>query len=109
MFCALLKFNVKPDHDDQFRHHWLAVTHWYYQHAGSLGARLHRASIGEYIAYTQCVSRAEWEQQRDMSDAELQAHRQAMRACCESVEVLYELEMTDDYLQGEVYDGTPSL
>ena len=105
MFCALLKFTVKPDHDDQFRQHWLAVTQWYYQHAGSLGARLHRASNGEYIAYTQCVSRDQWEQQRDISDAELQAHRQAMRACCESIEVIYEIEMTDDWLQREVYGG----
>ena len=103
MFCALLKFTVKPGHDDPFRAHWRAVTQWYYRHAGSLGARLHCASDGEYIAYTQCASRAEWEQQRDMSDAELQAHRQAMRGCCEAVEVLYELDVTDDWLQQVVY------
>jgi len=105
MFCALLKFTVKTDYEDQFRQHWLAVTQWYYRHAGSLGARLHRASNGEYIAYTQCVSRDQWEQQRDMSDAELQAHRQAMRECCEAVEVLYEMDVTDDWLQSEVYGG----
>jgi hypothetical protein len=40
-----------------------------------------------------------------MSDAELQVHRQAMRECCESIEVLYELEMTDDWLQQEIYGG----
>ena len=44
-------------------------------------------------------------QQRDRADAELQAHRQAMRECCESIEVLYELEMTDDWLQQEVFGG----
>jgi hypothetical protein len=103
MFCVLYKFIVKPGHDSQFRQHWLAVTQWYYRHAGSLGARLHRASTGEYIAYTQCASRAEWEQQGDMSDAELQAHRQAMRECCEAIEVVYELDVTDDWLQREVY------
>ena len=51
------------------------------------------------------TSRDAWEQQRDRSDAELQGHRQAMRDCCEEIEVLYELEMTDDWLQGEVYGG----
>jgi quinol monooxygenase YgiN len=105
MFCAILKFTVKPNHDDQFRQHWLAVTQWYYRNAGSLGARLHRTNTGEYIAYTQCASREQWEQQRDMSDAELQGHRQAMRECCETIEVLYELDVTDDWFQREVYGG----
>ena len=63
------------------------------------------ANNGEYIGYAQWTSQAQWEQQRDKSDAELQAHRQAMRECCESIEVLYELEMTDDWLQREVYGG----
>ena len=46
-----------------------------------------------------------WEQQRGRSDAELQAQRQAMLACCESIEVVYELEMTDDWLQQEAESG----
>jgi len=63
MFCALLKFTVKPDHDDQFRQHWLAVTQWYYHNAGSLGSRLHRANTGEYIGYAQWISREQWASQ----------------------------------------------
>ena len=106
MFCVLYKFTVKSSCEEQFRHHWCAVTRWYYRHAGSLGSRLHRASTGEFIAYAQWPSRAQWEQQRDRSEAALQAHRQAMRDACEQIAVLYELEMTDDSLQREVYgDG----
>jgi quinol monooxygenase YgiN len=103
MFCVLYKFAVKPDHDDEFRQHWLTVTKYLYQHAGSLGSRLHRAPTGAYIGYAQWPSRHVWEQQRDRSDAELQRYRQAMRECCEAIEVLYELEMMDDWLQREVY------
>ena len=40
-----------------------------------------------------------------MADAEPQVHRQAMRECGESVEVLYELDVTDDWLHQEVYSG----
>ncbi len=105
MFCIIYKFTVKPGHEDQFRQHWLAVTHWYYRHAGSLGLRLHRANQGEYIGYAQWSSRKQCEQQRDRSDAELQRHRQAMRECCESIEVIYELDVMDDWLQQEVYGG----
>jgi hypothetical protein len=76
-----------------------------YEHAGSLGSRLHRASTGEYIAYAQWFSRAQWEQQAERSDAELRMHRQAMRAACTEIAVLYELEMTDDWLQQAVYSG----
>jgi quinol monooxygenase YgiN len=47
MFCVLYKFTVKPDHEDQFRQHWLAATKHLYEHATSLGARLHRANQGE--------------------------------------------------------------
>jgi quinol monooxygenase YgiN len=103
MFCVIYKFTLKPGCEDEFRHHWSAVTLWFYQHSGSLGSRLHRASTGEYIAYAQWQTRAQWEQQRNRSDAELQTYRQAMRDACENIEVLYELEMMDDYLQREVY------
>ena len=43
--------------------------------------------------------------QRGRSDAELEAQRQAMRACCERIEVVYELEVTDDWLQRDTEDG----
>ena len=105
VFCVIYKFTVKPDHDNSFREHWLSVTQWYYRHAGSLGSRLHRASPGEYMGYAQWPSRTQWAQPRGQSEAELQAHRQAMRACCESIEVLYELDVTDDWLQPEIYRG----
>ena len=104
MFCVLYKFTVQSGLEDSFRQHWLAVTKHLYQHAGSLGSRLHNAKPGDYIVYAQWPSRHAWEHQRDRADAELQAHRQAMRECCQSTEVLYELEMTDDWLQDEV-DG----
>ena len=32
-------------------------------------------------------------------------HRQAMRECCAEIEVLYELDVMDDWLQREVYGG----
>ena len=108
MFCVIYTFTVKPGCAEPFRHHWSAVTQWYYCHAGSLGSRLHRASTGEYIAYAQWQTREQWEQQRQRSDAELQAHRQAMRDACEQIAVLYELEMTDDYLRQEVSGGRAS-
>ena len=102
MFCVIYRFSVKPDREAQFRRHWLAVTRWYYRNAGSLGSRLHRADTGEHIGYAQWPARPVWERQGAGSDAELQAHRQAMRACCESIEVVYELETTDDLLQQDL-------
>jgi hypothetical protein len=39
MFCIIYKFTVKPGCEDQFRHHWSAVTQWYYRHARNLGSR----------------------------------------------------------------------
>jgi quinol monooxygenase YgiN len=105
MFCVIYKFTVKPGCEEQFRHHWAAVTQWFYHNAGSLGSRLHRASTGEYIAYAQWSSRAQWEQQQERSDGALQAHRQAMREACMEIEIFYELEMLDDYLQENIYDS----
>ena len=105
MFCVIYRFTVKPDREAQFRRYWLAVTTWYYRNAGSLGSRLHRADTGEHIGYAQWPSRHVWERQRVESDTEAQAHRQAMRACCESIEVVSELETTDDLLQQDPADG----
>jgi heme-degrading monooxygenase HmoA len=101
MFSILYKFTVKPGYEDQFCHHWSAVTQWYYRNAGSLGSRLHRASTGEYIAYAQWQTREQWEQQGEMSDAELHRHRQAMREACTDITVLYELDVVDDWLRGD--------
>ena len=103
IFCVLYKFTVKSGHEAAFRRHWLNVTQHLYRYAGSLGSRLHKANTGEYIGYAQWPSRHVWEQQREKSDTASQAHRQAMRACCASIEVLYELDATDDWLQREVY------
>ena len=64
---------------------------------------LHHDSIGEFIVYAQWQTRALWEQHRERSDAELHQHRQAMRDACEKMEVLYELDMTDDWLKQEEY------
>jgi hypothetical protein len=36
MFCVLYKFTVKPDHETEFRQHWLTVTKYLYQDAGRL-------------------------------------------------------------------------
>jgi heme-degrading monooxygenase HmoA len=105
MFCILYRFTVRPSYEDAFCQSWAAVTQWFYQHAGSLGSRLHRASTGEFIAYAQWQTRAQWEQQRNRSDAELHTHRQAMREACTEIEVLYELEVMDDWLRGEEYHG----
>ena len=99
MFCIIYKFTVKPGYEERFRQHWSAVTQWFYQHAGSLGSRLHRASTGEFIAYAQWQTRVQWEHERERSDAELHQHRQAMRDACEKMEVLYELEMMEDWLR----------
>ena len=107
MFCIIYRFTVKPDHEARFRRHWLAVTKWYYRNAGGLGSRLHQANANanEFIAYAQWPDRQTGEDQRGRSDAELEAQRQAMRACCEKIEVVYELEVTDDWLQREAEDG----
>jgi heme-degrading monooxygenase HmoA len=103
MFCIIYKFTVKPGYEERFRQNWSAVTQWFYQHAGSLGSRLHHSSTGEYIAYAQWQIRTQWEQQTARVDAELHGYRQAMREACTEIEVLYELDVVDDWLHGEVW------
>ena len=105
VFCVIYKFTVKAGCKSKFRYNWVAVTQWNYRHAGSFGSRLHRANGGDYIGYAQWASCDEWKKRPDGSDAELQSHLQAMRESCEEVEVLHELDVTDDYLQSEEYSG----
>ncbi len=103
MFCVLYRFTVKAGCESAFRYDWVAVTQWLYRHAGSFGSRLHRANDGSYIGYAQSPSHDKWKE--DRTDAELKSHIQAMRDSCEGVEVMYELDVTDDHLQSEVYSG----
>lgn len=106
MFCVIYKFILKPNHETSFRQHWLTINQHLYQQGGSLGSRLHRSRGGDYIAYSQWTSRDQWQEQvAEWPDPELNQHQRAMRKCCVGIEILYDLDMTDDYLQSEGYSG----
>ncbi|NIG74967.1 antibiotic biosynthesis monooxygenase [Klebsiella sp. Ap-873] len=100
MFIAIYQFSVKPGHEQVFRQAWLELTQGIYLQRGSLGSRLHRDVSGKFIGYAQWPSRIAWESAGDiqLDDRYLQA-RKRMRATLLSDETLFEMEVTDDYLQ----------
>ncbi|CAI0771410.1 antibiotic biosynthesis monooxygenase family protein [Serratia entomophila] len=100
MFIAIYQFKVKTGHEEAFRRAWLELTQGIYLRRGSLGSRLHLDAEGNYLGYAQWPDRATWEKAGNISleERHLRA-RERMRATLLSDETIFEMEVTDDYLQ----------
>ena len=103
MFVAIYSFEVKLGCEETFLAAWAELTELIYQYRGSLGSRMHRQANGLFVAYAQWPSRVSWEDTGPSEHAILPGEgdgpRAAMRASCEKIETLYELEVVDDHLR----------
>ncbi len=97
MFAVIYNFRVKAGHEDEFQQAWCNRTEEIKVTYGGLGSRLHQASDGRWIAYAQWPSREAWES-AGKDNAEMTEAQLAMRAVCESVETLFELDVRQDLL-----------
>ncbi|BEO37949.1 hypothetical protein SMQE08_20370 [Serratia marcescens] len=105
MFIAIYRFSVKTGHESAFRQAWLELTQGIYLQRGSLGSRLHRDAGGQFIGYAQWPSRAAWESAGAVQlEERYRQARERMRAALLTDETLFELEVTDDYLQIRPFD-----
>lgn len=105
MFIAVYRFSVKTGHERAFRQAWLELTQGIYLRRGSLGSRLHRDAGGQFIGYAQWPSRAAWENAGDIQlDERYRQARERMHATLLADDTLFEMEVTDDYLQIRPFD-----
>ena len=88
---------MKSGQESEFCEVWHALTIMIREHQGSLGSRLHVAGPNKFIAYAQWPSRTAWKAPSRMppmgKDLSLR-----LKECCESIEVLHELDVVDDLL-----------
>ncbi|RTL44479.1 MAG: antibiotic biosynthesis monooxygenase [Candidatus Melainabacteria bacterium] len=101
MFAVIYNFKVRQGQEQEFELAWCKRTEEIKNTYGGLGSRLHRASDGRWIAYAQWPSRERWvaasKDAGETTEAQL-----AMRAACESVETLFELDVRKDLLTKHV-------
>lgn len=104
MFIAIYDFKIKEGMEEQFRTSWLKTTEGIYKEFGSIGSRLHATEKGNvFIGYAQWPSKEQWEKDNGDLSEEYALARQSMRDCIEASSTLYELEVTDDYLQSDCF------
>ncbi len=99
MFCVVYQFTALPAKEQEFRQAWAELTKIIYEHAGSLGSRLHRDSSGNFIAYAQWPDRESWETASGKLPESAKLVSQRMRENCEEISTIYELDMMDDLLK----------
>lgn len=100
MFIAVYEFEIKEGTEATFREAWLEVTKAIYQHCGSFGSRLHTSDKNNIlVGYAQWPNRAQWEKDHALTDALYLQARGEMRNCLVQSKTVYELEVSDDYLQ----------
>lgn len=105
MFIAIYEFKIKPGKEEQFRASWLKTTQGIYKEFGSIGSRLHATETSNvFIGYAQWPSKAQWAKDKGDLSPEYYQARQTMHDCIESSSTLHELEVTDDYLQANVFN-----
>lgn len=95
MFTVTYRFTIHPQQNEAFEESWKEVTKLIYQHCGSLGSRLYKASEDSYIGIAQWPDKAAWENY-DLTEVDPENWRAKMRACCISIEKLDELELVHD-------------
>lgn len=105
MFIALYEFTVKKGKEESFRASWLKTTEGIYKEFGSIGSRLHATGKENvFIGYAQWPSREQWAKVKGELSPEYSQARRTMNDCIESSSILYELEVTDDYLQNKCFE-----
>ncbi|MDB4285766.1 antibiotic biosynthesis monooxygenase [bacterium] len=98
MFTIIYSFQVKPGEATPFEKAWRDLTVLIYENEGSLGSRLHKQADLSYIAYAQWPDRDTWKNSGSKMPEKSKDISKAMKASCEKVETLYELEVVDDLL-----------
>lgn len=104
MFTVSYRFKIHSQLNESFEEAWKEVTKLIYQHRGSLGSRLYKASENSYIGIAQWPDKKTWEQ-ADISSFDTTGWRAKMRACCESIEKLDELELIHDLWSEEPFSN----
>ncbi len=99
MFVALYEFKVKPGRDEEFKSAWHVTTQGIYHEFGSMGSRLHTTEKPHvFIGYAQWPSKEIWASEKGELSNTYDRARKVMKNCIESSRVLYEMEVSNDYL-----------
>lgn len=97
MFCVVYELRIKPGFEKEFLQAWHDVTQAVIAKNHSLGARLHLADTGVYIAYAQWPDRATWEQGHHAIEQEaMRLHLE--RYLDEAPDAILKLDVIDDLL-----------
>jgi heme-degrading monooxygenase HmoA len=103
MFIAVYEFEVVEGKEREFRKYWLETTGGIYEECGSFGSRLHKSNTTNvYVGYAQWPSKEVWRKGEIRKEDHLLA-RAKMNECLVSSTTVYEMEVTDDYLQPAEY------
>ncbi|MEQ8324334.1 MAG: antibiotic biosynthesis monooxygenase [Vicingaceae bacterium] len=98
-FAVVYRFDVKEGREDVFESSWRSLTELIYKYEGSLGSRLHKHGSNHYIAYALWPSREKWKGYGSSMPEKSQRFSEQMHEACNSIEVLYELDVVEDLLQ----------
>lgn len=101
MFTVIYSFQVKQGEVQSFKKAWRDMTLLILEYEGSLGSRLHKQNELTYIGYAQWPTKNAWINSGNNLPEASEEIRKIMRATCEKIETLFELEVVDDLLKNK--------
>jgi len=100
MFCVVYEFEVTQNNENEFKEIWHYLTLVIREKCGGLGSRLHKETTRDniWIAYAQWPSKNDWNQPTSDANNQLVRLRDRMKAICQNIRTIYQLDVIDDLL-----------
>ena len=99
MIAVNYRFKVKSGKELIFEQSWRELTQLFYNHANSLGSRLHKEDDTTYFAYAQWPDNETRETGFSKLPETSNQFSTMMQESCDSIETLHAAEVVDDLLK----------
>lgn len=102
MFVVLFRWRLNEKHLQSFKEGWSEIIHFNIEKYSALGSRLHQASDGTWISYSQWPSRAHWLRSKEGEPLVADARAKMRKAILHQEEPLLMVPQLDHFVATHV-------
>ncbi|RKF20409.1 hypothetical protein DBZ36_08200 [Alginatibacterium sediminis] len=101
MFVVLFRWKLDESHVQSFKEGWSEVIHFNVEKYSALGSRLHKASDGTWISYSQWPSKEHWLRSKEAEHLVSEARSKMRKAIMWQDEPLLMSPQLDHFVTGK--------
>ncbi|GDY27503.1 MULTISPECIES: antibiotic biosynthesis monooxygenase family protein [unclassified Agarivorans] len=108
MFVVLFRWKLNEEHIQSFKEGWSEIIHFNVDKCAALGSRLHKASDGTWISYSQWPSKQHWLRSKESETMVVEARNKMRKAIVWQDEPLLMSPQLDHFVSSSL-DATKSI